>query len=142
MEKFEVICNNPNFRFSTVVLFLNKVDLFEAKIKRWRLKDVPGFTDYRGVDGNLVESVTFIRKKFLDLARRSVIQGRICTHVVCALDTEVISAAITECKDAIVNRVEMDQVVSTSGLGPLEFSSLNPSKFSSASRFSSHSEFK
>lgn len=45
---FEDICKSVYFVQSSMILFLNKVDLFVEKIKRKRIRDVPSFSDYAG----------------------------------------------------------------------------------------------
>ena len=47
---FDDICNNVYFIKSSLILFLNKKDLFEAKIKVKKIKDQAPFKDYAGGD--------------------------------------------------------------------------------------------
>lgn len=46
MRLFESICNSRWFINTSMILFLNKTDLFQEKIKKISIKIV--FTDYKG----------------------------------------------------------------------------------------------
>ena len=48
LELFDDICNNTFFKNSSMILFLNKRDLFEQKIKKKSIADYDAFTDYDG----------------------------------------------------------------------------------------------
>ena len=57
---FEDICNKPYFRNTSMILFLNKIDLFEEKIERVDLQEL--FPDYDG-GANFEVACQFIRKQ-------------------------------------------------------------------------------
>ena len=48
LDLFEDICNNTFFVKSSLILFLNKRDLFEEKIKYKNIRDYPAFHDFNG----------------------------------------------------------------------------------------------
>ena len=50
LDLFEDICNNTVFVKSSLILFLNKRDLFEEKIKSKNIRDYFSFSDYSGAD--------------------------------------------------------------------------------------------
>ena len=52
LDLFEDICNNTFFVKSSLILFLNKRDLFEEKIKSKNIRDYPSFSDYNGADAD------------------------------------------------------------------------------------------
>lgn len=62
---FDDICNNTFFRDSAMILFLNKKDLFQEKIKKKAISDSEAFSDYRGRPGNYEDGVNYFLKKFL-----------------------------------------------------------------------------
>merc|ERR1719263_2721395 len=47
VELFDEICNNRYFENSSMILFLNKRDLFEEKILKVDIKSVPAFCDFQ-----------------------------------------------------------------------------------------------
>lgn len=50
LDLFDDICNNTFFLKSSMILFLNKRDLFEIKIKTKKIRDFPIYSDYSGPD--------------------------------------------------------------------------------------------
>jgi G-protein alpha subunit len=52
LDLFEDICSNTFFVKSSLILFLNKKDLFEEKIKSKNIRDYPSFSDYDGKDAD------------------------------------------------------------------------------------------
>ena len=52
LDLFEDICNNTFFVKSSLILFLNKRDLFEEKIKTKNIRDYPSFSDFNGQDAD------------------------------------------------------------------------------------------
>ena len=62
LDLFDGICNNRLLRKKSMMLFLNKIDLFEIKILSSPLKCY--FPDYNGPDGSSKEAISFIKSKF------------------------------------------------------------------------------
>ena len=77
------ICNCQWFNDTSVILFLNKSDLFKEKIKQLDMKCC--FDDYTG-GCNFDNGVEFLKKKFTSLNRN--LNKIIYVHVTCATDTE------------------------------------------------------
>ena len=124
LRLFNSILNNKWFLDTSVILFLNKKDLFEQKIKERPLPDV--FPDFRGmfvwrplptrITSSLTfslppsppvgrntyqDGVNFIRDKFVRLNRNP---GRktVYTHVTCATDTSNIQFVFESVTDIII----------------------------------------
>lgn len=98
LKLFSDICNSRWFENTTMILFLNKVDLFAEKIKRVPLQKC--FPDYNGP--NTFESTTqFIAQKFI--ATNKCPNKRIYTHLTCATDTECVNYIFTSVLDTIVS---------------------------------------
>jgi len=97
LQLFDQICNNKWFTKSAMILFLNKRDLFELKIKTKDLKVC--FPDYDG--GNNFEKATkYITNKFTGLKKTNRL---IYTHITCATDTENIAVVWAALKDIILS---------------------------------------
>uniref|UniRef100_A0AC34R9R6 G protein alpha subunit n=1 Tax=Panagrolaimus sp. JU765 TaxID=591449 RepID=A0AC34R9R6_9BILA len=92
MNLFKDICHNRWFVNTTIILFLNKKDIFEQKIKKSPLK--VHFPDYQG--STYEEASAFIQQKFENLSQR---QDDIYPFFTCATDTfdiETVFHCVTE----------------------------------------------
>lgn len=98
LKLFGDICNSRWFERTTMILFLNKMDLFAEKIKRVPLRVC--FPDYTGPD--TFESATqFIAQKFV--AVNKCANKHVYTHLTCATDTECIKYIFSSVMDSIIN---------------------------------------
>jgi len=109
LKLFKEICNSKWFTETSVILFLNKKDLFAEKIKRIDLNVT--FPEYTG---GLVydNAVTFIKDKFL--AQNENPKKHIYTHTTCATDTDNVQVVFNAVKDIVLQRI-LDE----SGIGGL-----------------------
>uniref|UniRef100_A0A914NEG9 Uncharacterized protein n=1 Tax=Meloidogyne incognita TaxID=6306 RepID=A0A914NEG9_MELIC len=96
IDLFESICNNKCFMNTSMILFLNKKDLFEQKISRSPLTLC--FADYSGSD-TYEESAAYIKLQFE--TKRKDGQKEIYTHFTCATDTENIRFVFDAVTDII-----------------------------------------
>ena len=79
---FSAICNNPWFAKSTMLLFLNKTDVFEEKIKHSSLKKC--FPEYGG-GKDKSEAKQFISQMFL---KKVTLNRPVYRHFTCAKDPQ------------------------------------------------------
>lgn len=94
---FEGICNNKFFKDTAMILFLNKKDLFEIKIRKSPLNIC--FPEYRG-SNTYEEAAAFIKMKFESCSlKRST--KEIYTHFTCATDTNNIQFVFDAVTDVI-----------------------------------------
>jgi hypothetical protein len=93
---FSSVCNNKYFAKTAMILFLNKIDLFEEKIKRTSISQC--FPDYSG-DNSLVDSAEFIRNKFLEQNQQNRL---LFSHITCATDTQNIQKVFDVCRVVIL----------------------------------------
>jgi len=99
LKVFEEILSSPWFKQTSIILFLNKRDLFLEKIKRVQLKTY--FPEYTG-DNSYDDAVNFIVQTF---HKRNTIPDRtIYTHVTCATDSTNVQAVFNAVKDIIIKR--------------------------------------
>ncbi|CAD6196882.1 unnamed protein product [Caenorhabditis auriculariae] len=84
MMLFDSICNNRWFTETSIILFLNKKDLFEEKIRRSPLSFC--FPEYKG-SNTYEEASAYIQLRFETLNKRRGGQKEIYTHFTCATDT-------------------------------------------------------
>lgn len=97
LELFAEITNSEWFERTSMILFLNKKDLFEAKLEKVPLKEY--FPEYQG---NSFEAATeFIQDLF---ESKNTQEKDIYTHITCATDTTNIYAVFNFVKDTIIKK--------------------------------------
>jgi guanine nucleotide-binding protein G(i) subunit alpha len=98
MKLFDSICNNKWFVKTSIILFLNKKDIFAEKIKASPLSIC--FPEYRGP--NTFEDTTqYIKEQFENLNKRKD-EKTIYSHFTCATDTNNIEFVFSAVTDVII----------------------------------------
>ncbi|CAH8535917.1 unnamed protein product [Dicrocoelium dendriticum] len=98
LKLFESICNSQWFVETSIILFLNKKDLFMEKIKTSPLTIC--FPEYTGGQ-SFEETSAYIQSKFEELNRRKATKT-IYTHFTCATDTNNIHVVFDAVIDVII----------------------------------------
>ncbi|KAM9988702.1 hypothetical protein ACTFIY_004759 [Dictyostelium cf. discoideum] len=93
------IVNNPFFKNTSFVLFLNKNDIFREKIKKIPLVDY--FPDYQG-GFNYEKGIEYIRNKFFSSVPTAT---TIVAHVTTATDTENITIVFDAVRRNIIQSI-------------------------------------
>jgi GTPase SAR1 family protein len=101
LNLFEEICNSRWFRETSMILFLNKRDLFETKITKVPLNECPAFADYNGPN-DVNSSTEYIRNQFQSKNRQN--QKTVYIHVTCATDTNNIQVVFRAVKDIVIRK--------------------------------------
>ena len=83
---FDSICNSRWFVKTSIILFLNKIDLFAEKLPRSPLEDY--FPDYQG-GANYDAACDYLLHRFVSL-NQSAATKQIYAHYTCATDTQQI----------------------------------------------------
>jgi len=99
---FDEILNSRWFKETSVILFLNKCDLFEEKIQKVSIKVCPVFADWEGDDKNYDECCGAIENEFHKKNRNP--EKQVYCHVTCATDTSNIQAVFDAVKDIIIRK--------------------------------------
>jgi len=99
LNLFEEICNSRWFRSTSMILFLNKRDLFQEKIQLVSLRTC--FENYEGPD-TYTAGCEFLQDQFESRNRNP--DKQVYTHITCATDTDNISAVFNAVKDIIIRR--------------------------------------
>jgi GTPase SAR1 family protein len=99
LNLFEEICNSRWFRDTSMILFLNKRDLFAQKIQKVSIKQC--FPDYMGSD-TYDEASEYIQEQFESRNRNQ--EKQVYAHVTCATDTDNVSAVFNAVKDIIIRK--------------------------------------
>lgn len=100
LKLFDSICNNPYFVNTAFILFLNKKDLFQQKVKKSPISTY--FPDYKGKN-SYDEASSFIRKMFESVNKEK--RRDIFTHFTCATDTENIRFVFNCVHDVISGKI-------------------------------------
>jgi len=113
MEVFAEVLGSVTKSQVCLLLFLNKLDLFEKKIKdETNFVDFKKhFPDYKG-EANVNTCCDFISHKFLSVLGEETENQEVHTHVTCALDTEAMTAVFEAVKDNIfMKRIASARIV-------------------------------
>ncbi|KAG0173798.1 hypothetical protein DFQ28_008122 [Apophysomyces sp. BC1034] len=96
---FDTICNSTWFVHTSMILFLNKIDIFKQKIST---SPVSGyFPDFKGSDDNFEETRSYFRKRFERLNHSS--EKQVYTHYTDATDTTLLQHVMVAVSDIILN---------------------------------------
>ncbi|XP_030108291.1 guanine nucleotide-binding protein G(t) subunit alpha-2 isoform X2 [Mus musculus] len=98
LHLFNSICNHKFFAATSIVLFLNKKDLFEEKIKKVHLSIC--FPEYDG-NNSYEDAGNYIKSQFLDLNMRKDVK-EIYSHMTCATDTQNVKFVFDAVTDIII----------------------------------------
>jgi hypothetical protein len=99
LNLFEEICNSRWFRETSMILFLNKRDLFSEKLGKVPLNQF--FPDYAG-DNSYESACEFMQEQFESRNRNP--DKQIYTHITCATDTDNIRVVFNAVKDIIIRK--------------------------------------
>lgn len=98
---FDEMCNSRWFREIDMILFLNKRDLFEEKIKKKSIKEIEEFSDYDGSPHSYDDGVQYFLNKFVSLNR---CPKDIYHHVTCATDSNNVRVVFEACRQIILKK--------------------------------------
>ncbi|XP_071814963.1 guanine nucleotide-binding protein G(o) subunit alpha-like [Apostichopus japonicus] len=100
---FKPICNNRFFTTISMILFLNKVDLFQQKILLTKRKLKIYFPQYKGPDYDVDSAATFVKHLFENCDERAHLRGSpIFTHFTTATDTKNIQVVFEGVVESII----------------------------------------
>jgi guanine nucleotide-binding protein subunit alpha len=98
---WESIANSHWFKNSALILFLNKMDIFKAKIKHSPITKF-GFSDFQGDTGSAEQTSKYFMDKFVALNRSP---GReVYSHFTNATDTDLLKVTMASVQDMIIQR--------------------------------------
>jgi GTPase SAR1 family protein len=113
MEVFSEVLHSVSKNQICLLLFLNKLDLFEKKIKdEASFQDFKKyFPDYKG-EAKVDTCCDFIRDKFISALGDDSENLEVHTHITCALDTDAMTAVFEAVKDNIfMKRIASARIV-------------------------------
>ncbi|KAI8978150.1 guanine nucleotide binding protein, alpha subunit [Pilobolus umbonatus] len=95
---FESICNSKWFIHTTMILLLNKIDLFKKKLSRSKISDY--FPDYTGPPTDVEQAKEFFRNRFIRLNHN---EKNIYVHFTVATDTHLLAKVMRSVSDSILH---------------------------------------
>lgn len=101
LELFGEVCDLEWFYSSAIILFLNKRDLFEAKLAESPINNVQYYKDYTG-GADYEAAREYFLNKFLEKNRNE--DRTVYYHITCATDTENVHSVWEDCKDIILDQ--------------------------------------
>ncbi|KAL6937346.1 guanine nucleotide-binding protein subunit alpha [Hanseniaspora osmophila] len=96
---FQTLCNSQWFKNTPFIIFFNKIDLFQAKIKKSPLRKY--FPDYQGPSTDFDASLKYFEKLFLSL---NMTNKPIYIHRTCATDTKSMKFILDAVTDMIIQQ--------------------------------------
>ena len=103
IELFSEICNNRYFTNSSMILFLNKRDLFQEKIQNVHIGDCSAFKDFdtpfKSID-YYDKGIKYFLKKFKAVNENP--DRQIYNHATCATDSQNVAVVFNACKEIIL----------------------------------------
>ena len=106
IELFRSVYNNKAFAHTSIILFLNKKDLFIEKIKTSNIRDQQEFSDYSGLDNNFDDGVRYFIDKFKTCLTRKEISDNFI-HVTNATDTANMEFVFDSTKSIVMSDVSI-----------------------------------
>ncbi|KAI5293973.1 hypothetical protein KEM52_004927 [Ascosphaera acerosa] len=100
MMLFEALVNGDWFKTKPVILFLNKVDLFKAKLDKSPIHR--HFPDFQCPEGNYAVASAYFADKFKNMARLP--DREVYHHFTNATDTTLLSVTMKSVQDMIIQK--------------------------------------
>eukprot|EP01083_Nonionella_stella_P038442 104592_1 len=101
LELFDNVCNNQSLAETSMILFLNKQDLFSQKIKSVSITKCASFADYHGDPHGFDATTQYIRKAFTSLNNMPN-RKNIFTHITCATDHNNIQKVFADVQHIVI----------------------------------------
>jgi len=103
MTIWDSICHSQWFKSTSIILFLNKNDLFERKIEHSDIKNF--FPDFDGEVGDPRSGREYFKRRFAKLAQKANAKEReIYIHITTATDTALLRVVMAAVEDTIISK--------------------------------------
>ena len=105
LQLFKIILEYPWFRSASVILFLNKKDLFAEKVPRSYIGDY--LTTFKGPPGDIEAATSFMSQLYQDCYNNKAIvsdKRQLFLHLTCATDTDNIRKVFANVKSTVLQK--------------------------------------
>ena len=116
---FDQICNHNSFKSTSMILFLNKRDLFQEKLKK---KDLTCRDPKCDAGHDYDKAIAYIKQKFLDKNSDPLVRQVYC-HATCATDTSNVAFVMDSVFDVILKdnlrkmqRADLSKILDAGGV--------------------------
>jgi GTPase SAR1 family protein len=106
LNLFESVVKNANFADTSIMLFLNKKDIFAEKIVYSNITDSPFFSDYAGPPNDFDHGVLYFIQKFEEHLEEDEFNDSFI-HVTCATDTNNMEFVLDSSRTIIMTDVSL-----------------------------------
>ena len=101
---FESICNNQCFNKASMILFLNKLDVFSIKIRDPNCTPLTAcFRNFSGSLDSIPDACEFIKEEFEGSYHNT--KKQVFTHFTCATDTDQIRSVFIVITDMLIKEM-------------------------------------
>ncbi|KAF8927588.1 hypothetical protein BGZ58_010296 [Dissophora ornata] len=97
---FDQVCNSQWFVETSMILFMNKTDIFRNKIQYSPIKEY--FRDYTGAEGDMTAATEFFRQRFTQLNRSE--RKEVYVHNTDATDTNLLRNIMDSVNEIVLAR--------------------------------------
>lgn len=97
---FSSVANSKWFSASSIILFLNKIDLFEAKIQETPISKY--FPNYNGPEKNYEEGCRYFLEEFKGLYTQP---KPLYSHFTCSTSTQTMSVVLNVVADLMIRNI-------------------------------------
>lgn len=100
LKVFDSVCNNRYLYDTNIVLFLNKRDIYQEKIKSVPITACPVLNDYEGDPHAFEETAEYIESLFLELNQNK--DKAVYPHLTCATDGKNVDIVFNSVRDTVI----------------------------------------
>jgi len=101
LDLFGDICNNEYFKDTSIILFLNKKDLFEKKIETKSIKICEDFEGFDGDEQSYDDTTSYIKDVFVGKNKHQS-SKTIFTHLTCATDQGNVEKVFNDVQHVVI----------------------------------------
>jgi len=103
LELFDKIVNDKTFEKTSVILFLNKKDLFAQRLSAGReITLCPAFKSYGGPSADIEATTDYIKGEFVAKNANNASESSVFTHLTCATDERNVEKVFNDVQHIII----------------------------------------
>jgi len=121
LQLFDQICNHSSFKKTSMILFLNKRDLFEAKLKKKDMTCWENSPEVQAAGTDYQKCIDLLTDRFTSKNKEQVIR-QVYVHATCATDTDNIKFVMDSVFDIILKenlrklaKADLTKIMDTAG---------------------------
>uniref|UniRef100_A0A7S2XGL1 Uncharacterized protein n=1 Tax=Lotharella oceanica TaxID=641309 RepID=A0A7S2XGL1_9EUKA len=100
---FKDICEESKLQHASIILFLNKLEIFKKRIKQIPLKNCRAFASFEGPEGDFKSAVEYIKKT---IPSHVQVKRRIYVYLTCAIDEKNVRRIFENVSDTLQSEAQ------------------------------------